>query len=903
MKKITLLFYILFGSLQAGDSFEEKPFTVSSRAINISRQAAQEFEKMRDVNTRKGVKLLEDTLQDPSFKRLNLETQISIFLQLADGYHRQKEFQKEEEFLKKLLQNQLLEPYAVRLQSALGLFYLECSELEKAEAVLKALTKLHPKTLSKRDRDDIATLWDRLDGKYRALLFQAEKNEQQGNVQGAILLYEALYRACERKAFPKTESAIIRREMYLKIHLRLGECLTRMQRYDEALHYLLDLRNIPATASTKTLARAGLYLLAYVQNQVQEYAAAEATIAQYLEHEQPEHALLLSFAIALETGNEERRKEAESLLTTPLLRGQRELVHAKWCEEHGQKEEAHAKLQKLFFSPVLLQAFLQDGLLLMKEGDFEEAVLRFEEALRQKSTDNNATARLLKAAISCYIELAKRQSHRESAYIERAQSCLDALLRLVPAGDAVYESIQVALYQALLLHDKQAVDKLEALDPKKSHELIQLALALAKGDMAFIQKSDLLSAQYVLSISAFNPEKLVELLNQEPSSALDDTKDRLRVEALTYFDRTAAIESCQEFLKSYPKSAFRSEVFRLMAVQQLQSGAMKAAAETLELYLTEAPQASARDQVLFLLAHARSASHVEQAKTYRKELVRDYPMSPYAPHSFFLQFSEKEYQEGSPQALKHLEEFLARYPKNSVELAPLKILAHAYLGMGQKEGAHLIQAYTLYSQWAAALKEPFASSSRSIAEAALLREGSEASLTLLDQSIEADHPLFYKVKLQLAACVSDSNESLARKQLDCVLLSDRKKGGALKDFIRAHLLLGQIEMKSAKFGAAIQQFERAERKATGELLLEVRLAKSECLQKMGKFDEAILLLSQIINDSTASQLRLKAMFKRAELYEGQKRYELAIKQLEAAERFPGEWGQRAKEKLEGYYRE
>ena len=72
---------------------------------------------------------------------------------------------------------------------------------------------------------------------------------------------------------------------------------------------------------------------------------------------------------------------------------------------------------------------------------------------------------------------------------------------------------------------------------------------------------------------------------------------------------------------------------------------------------------------------------------------------------------------------------------------------------------------------------------------------------------------------------------------------------------------------------------------------------------MNRLDEAILLLSQVINDSTASQLRIKAMLRRAEIYESQKRYELAIKQLEAVARIPGEWGQKAKERLEKYYNE
>ena len=66
---------------------------------------------------------------------------------------------------------------------------------------------------------------------------------------------------------------------------------------------------------------------------------------------------------------------------------------------------------------------------------------------------------------------------------------------------------------------------------------------------------------------------------------------------------------------------------------------------------------------------------------------------------------------------------------------------------------------------------------------------------------------------------------------------------------------------------------------------------------VGELDEAMILLSKVINDDTISSLRLKAMFIRAEIYEQQGRQELAIKQLEATSKKGGEWALKAKEKL------
>ena len=63
----------------------------------------------------------------------------------------------------------------------------------------------------------------------------------------------------------------------------------------------------------------------------------------------------------------------------------------------------------------------------------------------------------------------------------------------------------------------------------------------------------------------------------------------------------------------------------------------------------------------------------------------------------------------------------------------------------------------------------------------------------------------------------------------------------------------------------------------------------------------MLLLSQIINEDAASNLRIKAMYLRAEIYELEERHDLAIKQLEATSIKGGDWALKAKTKLEETY--
>ena len=97
------------------------------------------------------------------------------------------------------------------------------------------------------------------------------------------------------------------------------------------------------------------------------------------------------------------------------------------------------------------------------------------------------------------------------------------------------------------------------------------------------------------------------------------------------------------------------------------------------------------------------------------------------------------------------------------------------------------------------------------------------------------------------------------------------------------------------------QAEKTVLNAKSELLLDISIEKSNYYVKKGELDKAMMLLSQVINRDSASQLRLKAMLLRAEIYELQKRRDLAIKQLEACQKKGGEWGQEAKRKLKEMY--
>jgi tetratricopeptide (TPR) repeat protein len=105
---------------------------------------------------------------------------------------------------------------------------------------------------------------------------------------------------------------------------------------------------------------------------------------------------------------------------------------------------------------------------------------------------------------------------------------------------------------------------------------------------------------------------------------------------------------------------------------------------------------------------------------------------------------------------------------------------------------------------------------------------------------------------------------------------------------------------------ALDYFRHAEEAGKGKVLsvdqkLDLWIQQSAAQQALGRLEEAMLLLSQVVNEDAISGLRLKAMYLRAELYEKQGRRELARKQLEAMVKKGGEWAAKAQQKLKGEY--
>jgi tetratricopeptide (TPR) repeat protein len=114
--------------------------------------------------------------------------------------------------------------------------------------------------------------------------------------------------------------------------------------------------------------------------------------------------------------------------------------------------------------------------------------------------------------------------------------------------------------------------------------------------------------------------------------------------------------------------------------------------------------------------------------------------------------------------------------------------------------------------------------------------------------------------------------------------------------------LGKVHSRRKNYILAIQHFRSAEDAAKGKVLradelLDIWVELSQCHRFLGEMDEAMLILSQVINYDAVSPNRLKAMYLRALIYEEQGRLDLARRQLEAVAKKGGVWSAKAKDKL------
>lgn len=347
----------------------------------------------------------------------------------------------------------------------------------------------------------------------------------------------------------------------------------------------------------------------------------------------------------------------------------------------------------------------------------------------------------------------------------------------------------------------------------------------------------------------------------------------------------------------------------------------------------------------------------EKVVSYRKELLEKFPYSTYAAEAYLNLYTFAEYLHGEETVFQHLQNMAHKYP-----LSPHLIVAHYLMGMSWKKDhfsfdksclrkKNLIKAIdsfqnaettfdNLYSSELIPKKHLSALVSlryHSIIERSLVNraialssKGAKRQVYLeyaIDVLLQAYEELTRKenhlapiiskemqfhleeeINLNLALAFSNAEKKVeAQKKLEQMLqqydANNITKGYFLS---RTFYELASLYLKEKKFEEALKLFNQSEDAAKGKVLtkdqqLDLWIHQSSCYRELHQYEEAMKILSRVVNEDAISQLRLKGMFLRAEIYEEQERKDLAQRQLEFLANKGGEWAAAAKEKLRKNY--
>jgi tetratricopeptide (TPR) repeat protein len=412
----------------------------------------------------------------------------------------------------------------------------------------------------------------------------------------------------------------------------------------------------------------------------------------------------------------------------------------------------------------------------------------------------------------------------------------------------------------------------------------------------------------------------------------------------------------QQGLVRFPKGKFAGAMLNLLGILAYQHHDLFKAKATFLKVATEHPADLLAGEALFWAA--RCADNTQDMKDYRCQVYEHYPQSPFAAEAYFLYYSYPEYLQGDRAAIKHLQAMPMRYPHS-----PFTMNAWYLIGLDYKrdrktpEGKWIcrrnltaaIDAFQEVESTFDALHQTGllkdnvlehyvtvryrATLERALTNLAIAEESEGAKrqiyleyATDVFRQIDADFKnpqhLLYPQLTYLEACGHICEESaywLAQAYLKAN--QDSTAEGVLTEMVekyrsakvtRGYFLartwsdLGLIAASRQDFKTALHCYRNAEDASKGKVLntdqrLELWIQQSLCYQALGERDQAILLLSKVVNDDAISGLRVKAMYLRAEIYEAQGRSELARKQLVATSKKGGEWSFKAKTKLDKEY--
>jgi tetratricopeptide (TPR) repeat protein len=419
----------------------------------------------------------------------------------------------------------------------------------------------------------------------------------------------------------------------------------------------------------------------------------------------------------------------------------------------------------------------------------------------------------------------------------------------------------------------------------------------------------------------------------------------------------SAEQSLRYGIARFPNGSFAGLSLHLLGALQYKRERYEQAESTYLQLANSYPRSPYAGEAWFWAAHcADKLGHdPSESKQRHRNVFEQYPNSSFAPEAYFSYYTYREYLQGDRAAIKHLHGF-AKYADS-----PFLIQAHYLTALDYKrdrktaEGKWIrrrnltaaidaFQAaesvyddllergliplesrqYYLQVRYRATLERALANlaiadESEGAKRQIYLEYAEEVFKQLVDDFENPQHLLasipgdtypqireessFWLAQTYIKEQNDEMAESIFSKMLDQYRKTKTTKGYFLS---RVWYEQGMIAQRRKEHALALQCLKHAEEAAKGRVLstdqkLDLWIQQSNCYRDLGQWDNAILILSKVINDDAISSLRLKAMYLRAEIYELQDRPELARKQLQTTAKKAGVWALKAKEKLEKDY--
>lgn len=413
----------------------------------------------------------------------------------------------------------------------------------------------------------------------------------------------------------------------------------------------------------------------------------------------------------------------------------------------------------------------------------------------------------------------------------------------------------------------------------------------------------------------------------------------------TFFE--IAENSLTHAIESYPNGKFYPESLELLGTLYYQNECF-GKSEDLFLKLANVISSSPSAGEAWYWA-ARSVEcqgkDEQRRKQYLKNTYEAYPQSPYADEAYFRYYSYADYVGGKPEAIEHLESLKTKFCQ-SVYLIHVHYLMGLHALHENGQSLNLSNAIERFRQAEETFDRLFDEKMlpqenvcdlMTIRYRAMLERGS-TYLTLSQNSegakkrvyLEHAEEIFLRMyndsqnpkhflaadgsylqeegSFLLAKCYTQANKDEAAERVFANMLERYHSAKITRSYYLSRVWYeqGRIAGKHKEYELAIEYFKHADDAGKGKILstnelLDLWIQESLSYQGISRMDEAMLLLSRVINYNAISGQRLRAMYLRAEIYEKQERYELAKIQLEATAKQGGEWSLRAKEKLEESY--